>query len=362
MNLPDKNLDDLPERLRNDKLIRDFLIGDRRLQDREDLKISSGIAALPPGHEPFLWSMFSPPRPYFRLAFPLDSPGLYGFIELSHDDGFTRSELLTLKVLGAIFANSRPATSGWSVTSAVAKALRDVRVSVHRSLLQLGSEIGIEEHALNNIELGAECPNQDDFVYRWCHALGLVCPPKTALVRAVDFSPALLQFLQEDPSRLQSLTPDEFERFVASRLDRMGYSVTLTGNANQKDGGIDLIAVPRSANLGSLVIAGQVKHHRGDQKTGREAVDRLLAWKDSYFGVGLLATNTAFTKDAIWAAQQGRNARFLRLRDFTDLKRWLQDQWGTEEDWREIPDKVELAPGVVIEIPRPRMCPSGKGA
>lgn len=103
------------------------------------------------------------------------------------------------------------------------------------------------------------------------------------------------------------------------------------------------------------MIAGQVKHHQGDQKTGREAVDRLLAWKDSHFGVGLLATNTSFTKDAIWTAQQERNARFLRLRDFTGLKHWLQDQWGTEEDWREIPDRIELAPGVVIEIPRPRI-------
>jgi hypothetical protein len=129
----------------------------------------------------------------------------------------------------------------------------------------------------------------------------------------------------------------------------------LTGASNRKDGGIDLIAVPKVSNLGSLVIAGQVKHHQGDQKTGREAVDRLLAWKDSYFSVGLLATNTAFTKDAIWTAQQDRNARFLRLRDFTDLKRWLQDQWGTEEDWREIPDRIELAPGVVIEIPRPKI-------
>src|ERR1035438_5990696 len=140
--------------------------------------------------------------------------------------------------------------------------------------------------------------------------------------------PELLRFLQEDPTRLQSLTPDQFEQFVANRLDRMGYIVTLTGASNRKDGGIDLIAVPKVSNLGSLVIAGQVKHHQCDQKTGREAVDRLLAWKDSYFGVGLLATNTAFTKDAIWKAQQDRNARFLRLRDFTDLKRWLHRSMG----------------------------------
>jgi hypothetical protein len=74
-----------------------------------------------------------------------------------------------------------------------------------------------------------------------------------------------------------------------------------------------------------------------------------------YFGVGLLVTNTSFTKDAVWTAQQERNSRFLRLRDFIDLKRWLQDQYGTEADWREIPARVELAPGVVIEIPKPRI-------
>lgn len=118
----------------------------------------------------------------------------------------------------------------------------------------------------------------------------------------------------------------------------------------EENGGIDLIAAPKSAS--SIVIAGQVKHHQGDQKTSRDAVDRLLAWKDSIFHVGLLVTNTSFTQE------QERNARFLRLRDFTALKRWLEDRFGEEEDWREIPEKVELAPGVVIEIPRPRITSS----
>jgi hypothetical protein len=154
---------------------------------------------------------------------------------------------------------------------------------------------------------------------------------KSNIVRSVDFSPELLASLREDPNRLQTLTPEQFERFVAERLDCMGYNVTLTGSTNRKDGGIDLIAVPKTSNLGSIVIAGQVKHHRDDRKTGREAVDQLLAWMDTYFGVGLLVTNTAFTKDALWTAQQGRNRHFLRLRDFADLKRWLHDDFGKEE-------------------------------
>ena len=98
---------------------------------------------------------------------------------------------------------------------------------------------------------------------------------------------------------------------MAERMDRMGYNVTLTGATSRKDGGIDLIAAPKSASLGSVVIAGQVKHHQGDQKTGRDAVDRLLAWKDSYFGVGLLVTNTSFTHDAVWTAQQERASDFF---------------------------------------------------
>jgi transcriptional regulator with XRE-family HTH domain len=232
--------------------------------------------------------------------------------------------------------------------------LKIARESLGSSASELAGEVQTTLCKFSDWEGGFHLPKVQD-LYRWLRSLGLVCPPRTALVRFVDFSPDLLRFLQEDPTLLRSLTPDEFECFVAERMDRMGYNVTLTGASNRKDGGIDLIAVPKSANVGSIVIAGQVKHHRGDQNTGRDAVDRLLAWKDSYFGVGLLVTNTAFTHDAVWIAQQERNARFLRLRDFTDLKRWLEGRFGEEEDWREIPDRIELAPGVVIEIPRPRI-------
>jgi predicted Mrr-cat superfamily restriction endonuclease len=135
----------------------------------------------------------------------------------------------------------------------------------------------------------------------------------------------------------------------------MGFNVTLTGATNFKDGGIDIIAAPRTMNVGSTVLAVQVKHHCDEQKTGRDAVDRLAAWKGTPFGAGLLVTNTGFTKDAVWAAMQEQNRPFLRLRDFNDLKRWLEDQYGDPEDWREIPDRIELAPGVFIQIPKPRL-------
>jgi transcriptional regulator with XRE-family HTH domain len=272
------------------------------------------------------------------------------FIKIISSEVISQLELQQIKLLEALLTHA--GSRDRSLAIQIGEVLRQVRQSLNLSQEDLAVQAGTTRFGVWKWESGAQAPSIPA-LYRWCQALGLVCPPKTALVRVVDLSPELLRFLQEDPTRLQALTPDQFERFTAERLDRMGYNVTLTGATNRKDGGIDLIAVPKSANVGSIVIAGQVKHHRGDQKTGRDAVDRMLAWKDSYFGVGLLVTNTSFTRDAVWTAQQERNARFLRLRDFTDLKRWLEGRFGEEEDWREIPDRIELAPGVVIEIPRP---------
>jgi Restriction endonuclease len=132
----------------------------------------------------------------------------------------------------------------------------------------------------------------------------------------------------------------------------MGYDVQLTGRTNRRDGGIDLIAVPKIRTIGSFLIAAQIKHHRGDRTTGRPDVDRLLAWKDSPFRIGLMVTNTSFSQDARWLADQVNNRAFLRLRDFEDLKRWLRGQFDLEFDWRELPDVVSLAPGITVRSPQ----------
>jgi predicted Mrr-cat superfamily restriction endonuclease len=135
----------------------------------------------------------------------------------------------------------------------------------------------------------------------------------------------------------------------------MGYDVQLTGATTRRDGGIDLIALPKIKTLGSFLMAVQVKHHRGERTTGRPEVDRMLAWKDSPFRVGVMVTNTTFSHDAKWLADQMGNRSFLRLRDFEDLKRWLKDQFDSEFDWREIPDFVSLAPGITVPVPKGRL-------
>ena len=233
-------------------------------------------------------------------------------------------------------------------------ALAELRKELALSQTEVAQLAGTSRIAVSRWESGAQPPSIG-LLRRWCEALGLLSNADKGLVTVVDVSAQLLELLKKEPDQLARITPEQFERVVADRLDHMGYDVKLTGSTTARDGGIDLVAVPKQRTLGTFLLAGQVKHHRTSLKTGREAVDRLLAWQGGIFRLGLLVTNTSFTKDAIWVASEDRNKNFLLLRDFEDLKRWLQDNFWSKEEWREVPDEIVLAPGVVVQVPKPML-------
>jgi len=172
-------------------------------------------------------------------------------------------------------------------------------------------------------------------------------------VETVDITPTLIRQLRESPQELRNLTPEMFERFVAERLDRMGFDVAITGGAFHPDGGIDLLAVPKRRTVGTCLLAVQVKHHKSSRAVTRADVDRILAWQNSEFRLGLIVTNTRFTDSARWLAEHVRNRPFLRLRDFSALQRWLRDDFSNDVEWAELPSSVQLAPGIRVEIPPP---------
>jgi restriction endonuclease Mrr len=197
-------------------------------------------------------------------------------------------------------------------------------------------------------------------------ALDLFPSRNLSVVSVTDVSVQLHDALIDDPNLLKKFSPAQFELFIADCLDRMGYNVELTGSTNASDGGIDLIAVPKTGPVSSFLLAGQVKHHSGNQKVGINEVQRFANLRGSKFSMGLLVTNTGFTKNALWEAALDKNKGFLRLRDFEDLKRWIMDNFWDVKEWREIPDSIELAPGINIKVPKlilPNMSdiwPSGK--
>lgn len=174
-------------------------------------------------------------------------------------------------------------------------------------------------------------------------------PPRVELV---NLTPAVIRMLGEDPERLRELNPDTFERLICDRLDHLGFELERVGRGtHSRDGGVDIVAWPKSAPIPYLV-AVQAKHTAsGNQKVGPAPVRELLGAVEAHgFNAGLLVTNTSFTPDARWAAE--RRALLVQLRDIHDLREWLVEETLGERKWNPIPVKLELCPGVSIQIPR----------
>jgi len=176
------------------------------------------------------------------------------------------------------------------------------------------------------------------------------------IVTLADFPEQFYRWLDEDITRLMSLTPERFQYLVADRLEHMGMGVQLVGNINRKDGGVDIIAYPETGSIVPFLLAVQVKHHRTPRKTSVGDVRDLSGVINSNnlpFHMGMLVTNTSFTADASWFAEN--NQKLLRMRSLPDLQRWFKNDFVNEAEWREIPNSVELAPGISISIPKPKI-------
>jgi hypothetical protein len=72
--------------------------------------------------------------------------------------------------------------------------------------------------------------------------------------------------------------------------------------------------------------------------------------QDPWFQIGMVVTNTSFTPDAEWFARQQRP--LIKLCGMQDLKRWIASEFTDEAEWREMPRKIELCPGVTVDLPR----------
>jgi hypothetical protein len=169
-------------------------------------------------------------------------------------------------------------------------------------------------------------------------------------IEVVGLGSLLSRQLADDPLLVHSLSAGEFEEFVCDRLYAMGLEPKRVGSTQRKDGGIDVVFWPRAAGAFPFLGAAQIKHHRDPQrKEGPGSVrDFAGAIAGHGFNAGMLVSNTSFTPDAQWFARE--RAKLLRLRDFSDVRRWLLDNFSDEAEWRELPSSIELCPGVVVKI------------
>jgi hypothetical protein len=179
-------------------------------------------------------------------------------------------------------------------------------------------------------------------------------PIITAHVEVVDVGRRLANLVAVDPSIMLGLTPAQFERLICELLYEMGYEPKQVGDTYQKDGGVDIVFWPRNPVPLPVLGAAQVKHHRDARRKEGVGSVRDLAGTISgqHYGIGLLVTNTAFTPDAEWFARE--RAKLLRLRGYDDIERWLKRDFTSDSEWQEIPETIEVRPGLVLPI-RPRL-------
>lgn len=159
-----------------------------------------------------------------------------------------------------------------------------------------------------------------------------------------DYSIKLMEDLKIDYNIIFSLTPEQFEKIVATFLEKSGFEVMLNGKTNQKDGGVDIIAWKR--DVVAIVIAVQVKFKtREENKVTSSEVRDLMGVLDFNppFHAGMLVTNSFFTSDARYFEERAK----IELKDSQDLKSWLQDNFVPEKPFEL---DLEIAKDVRIKI------------
>ncbi len=116
------------------------------------------------------------------------------------------------------------------------------------------------------------------------------------------------------------------------------------------EGGIDVLFWPRQKGAFPFLGAAQIKHHRNPKrKEGSSTIrDFYGAISAHPINAGLIVTNTTFSPDAEWFTRE--HAKLVRLRDFSDIRRWILNNFVDEAEWRELPRSIELCPGVIVNI------------
>ena len=344
------------------RIISNVMLDDRPLSSRNDLVImiefldnrSDNLSSNPLDHidmrETYGKVMPSGKRAEYIRSWDIGR-GVDELMLVRIDHHPTREEAAAVRLVLLLLQQKED--SGWAHDVArqeIGRLLRSFRKQLGLTLLDVGSYLGLGTSEFDAAENGKTLMARRTLV-DWCEILGVLGRPQRPLVRAVGLGEHILRLLKKDPTEMRNLTPGQMQELVGDRLEKMGYSVQTTGSVYAPDGGIDMIAVSK-VNSVPHMIACQVKHHRGEAKTRRADVEPLLQWRDK-FQIGLLVTNTTFTTHAYWLAKQ--HQAFLRLRGLLDLKRWLEDEFEDEEEYRELPTSVELGPGLVVPVPRPKL-------
>lgn len=142
-------------------------------------------------------------------------------------------------------------------------------------------------------------------------------------IRVARFAPtfSLLRDLQRDPTALDNLNWRQFEKLIATLLERDGYLVELMQGS--KDGGVDVVAVKDLGVNGYFKALWQAKKQGKTSKVGISVV-RELADTRHEFGAskGIIVTSSYLTSGALQRIE--RDKYLLGKVDRNDLDAWIR--------------------------------------
>jgi hypothetical protein len=132
--------------------------------------------------------------------------------------------------------------------------------------------------------------------------------------------PRLIRYLAQNPGDIFSLSPREFEEFVAELLRKMGYRTKL--GPKGRDGGVDVFA-ELERDLGPELVLVQCKQFSADHKVSEPIVKQLAAdVTDRKASHGLAVTTSTFSKPALRYIEERKY--ILSGADYNKLCEWLR--------------------------------------
>lgn len=143
--------------------------------------------------------------------------------------------------------------------------------------------------------------------------------PLSLIVTDIDVE--IKKYFKKHPEKLYDLSPRKFEELIASVLQDFGFDVELTKAT--RDGGRDIIASIRT-KVTTFLTYVECKRYNPDNKIDVGLIREVIGVHSIHKPAkSIIVTTSFFTKDAIKEAKTFENQ--LDLKDFNDIKKWLQE-------------------------------------
>lgn len=144
--------------------------------------------------------------------------------------------------------------------------------------------------------------------------------PVLSSVLVTDISLEIKKYFAKHPERIRQLTPRSFEILVADILRDFGFETHLTSAT--RDGGRDIYAHIKNV-VTSFLLYVECKKWAPQRKVGVDIVQRVYgAARAGGAHKSMIVTTSFFSGPAY--DEQKRISHEMDLRDYTDLKSWLQ--------------------------------------